>query len=171
MEEIKKEEDKPKTEDKRNHRERTNNIINNNYNKVEIEINDISFKPIEVADENDLVDGLHYELIVNQIDSLIHEHSKFSKLNVVESSTKADGTLSQKNKSLKKGDANEILEYMSTNLKSVPFYDLYKSIAYYFDIPESKLFDMLSNVHKSKILKVMIASKQIISFNYDTKLH
>lgn len=158
-------------EDTRDHRKRTTDIINNNFNKVEIEIKKTSFIPDEQIEEDDLISSLHDQFVETRVHELISTHEIYSKFNIVDEVLRPDGKLHQKSKSLKKGDINLIFEYLLSEMKDLPHYEVFYGMAYYYDLEHSKLFEFIANKHKTKVLRALIKMGQVLTFNQDIKLH
>jgi hypothetical protein len=121
-------------------------IFNNSYGDHDQSESKISFTvSARYADDLDVDDKMHYELLFKKIDNLI-KGSAFEHLNEVTT----DGVI----KKLNKVQINKVYFYIIENLgTSYTRIDLFAVISDYFDVFPNKFYNSLSNKFKDELIK------------------
>jgi len=131
-------------------------IFNNTYGEQEFDNSTMSFK-VEASyeDTTDPEDKIHYEILMDQVDSLIKK-SEFKNLSKV---THAGVT-----KKLNKVQINQVFFFIISKIgKKYKRVELFGVLSDYFDVFPNKFYSSLSNKFKDELIQELDSKYDIIA--------
>jgi len=135
-------------------RTKQDKIFDNKFNESAPEYDStMSFKPSDRSDI-DLEDQVHYDMLFNDVDTIIRTSRKFKHLVVLDS----DGKV----KKLTKIQMNEIYITVINNLKmQYRKMEVFDVLTDYFDVFPAKFYNALSNTFKDELLDELNDAKDV----------
>lgn len=144
-------------------RTKTDKIFDNKFNESNPEKDStMKFKSTARSSDMDLEDELHFNMLYEQIDTLIL-NSKFAKFNEVDENLKA--------RKLNKNQINELYTHIIKNLNTeFKRSEIFSIVSDYFDIPPSKFYNSLSNKFKNDLMMELDSHSNVLEKKGITKL-